>query len=369
MSDRTRAPTHPDVLLILRTPPPYAGGEMIGRQLEQCFTGRYSLLTFRRPRHARGDQGKVSGANLAFAIRFVAKSSLRLLRSRPRVLYVDIPKDGRSFLRNSGVLLTALLLRVRVVGDLAGEDFEFLRGRSLIGTYARGVLRRLHAIRVLGEHVAETLRAHGLENAVVVSNGIDEPPAANVERVLGPTPSFLYVGKLAEAKGVLTLLEFMRARKAAGEPGRLHLVGEWESPAFESRVRELLAAGELADTVELHGLLVDEQKWAQFRSADLLLHPTHWDGQPVTILEALAFGLPVVATRVGAIPDTIRSGVDGYLMADGSAGELSTGVHTLTANPETYALFSLNARKSFLERFTAASFEAGMAALLEDAAD
>ena len=51
-----------------------------------------------------------------------------------------------------------------------------------------------------------------------------------------------------------------------------------------------------------------------FRSADVLLHPTRWDGQPVTILEALAFGLPVVATSVGAIPDTIRSGVDGYLM-------------------------------------------------------
>ena len=100
---------------------------MIGRQLERCFAGKYSLLTFRRPRHARGDQGKVSGANLAFALRFVAASSLRLVRSRPRVLYVDIPKDGRSFLRNSGVLLTALALRVRVVGDLAGEDFEFLR--------------------------------------------------------------------------------------------------------------------------------------------------------------------------------------------------------------------------------------------------
>ena len=43
-----------------------------------------------------------------------------------------------------------------------------------------------------------------------MSNGIDEPPGTNVERSLADEPSFLYVGKLAEAKGVLTLLEFMR---------------------------------------------------------------------------------------------------------------------------------------------------------------
>ena len=134
-------------------------------------------------------------------------------------------------------------------------------------------------------------------------------------------------------------------------------------------MRALLAADGLADVVELHGLLVDEPKWAQFRAADVLLHPTHWDGQPVTILEALAFGLPVVATKIGAIPDTIRSGVDGYLMADDSATELAAGVRTVTANAETYAAFSLNARKSFLERFTAARFEQGMARLLEGAAD
>lgn len=342
---------------------------MIGRQLARCFAGKYALLTFRRPGHARGDQGKVSGANLAFAVRFVAVSVLRLIGSRPRVLYIDIPKDGRSFVRNSGVLLTALVLRVRVVGDLAGEDFEFLRGRSLIGRYARSLVRRLYAIRVLGEHIATRLNDHGLDNAVVVSNGIDEPPDSGATRTLAADPSFLYVGKLAEAKGVLTLLEFMRMRRAAGEPGRLHLVGEWENAAFEARVLELLARDALGDSVEIHGLLVDDAKWARFRAADLLLHPTRWDGQPVTILEALAFGLPVVATKVGAIPDTIRPGVDGYLMADATAAELAAGVRAITESPETYSAYAARARASFLERYTSASFERGMAALLDAAAD
>ena len=169
---------------------------------------------------------------------------------------------------------------------------------------------------------------------------------------------------LAEAKGVLTLLDFA----ATGAPGRLHLVGEWESPAFEDVVRRRIATEGLGDRVELHGLLVGDAKWAVFRAAHVLLHPTHWDGQPVTILEALAFGLPVVATQIGAIPDTIRSGVEGYLMANGSAAELAAGVRMITADAQTYAGYASRARASFLERFTSERFAEAMAKLFDEAA-
>ena len=72
--NRGDAPTHPDVLLILRTPPPYGGGEMIGRQLERLFTGKYEVLVFHRPRHAGPARGRFSIGNLAFGLRFVAQS-------------------------------------------------------------------------------------------------------------------------------------------------------------------------------------------------------------------------------------------------------------------------------------------------------
>jgi glycosyltransferase involved in cell wall biosynthesis len=351
--------------LILWKPPPFGGGEMIGLQLERCFRGRYSLLAFCRGQDARTARGRVSVANLRFGVRFVLQGSSRLIRSRPRVLYLDIPKDSRTFLRNSVILLVAVAFRVRVVGDLAGADFQFLHAGSPLRVYGRWLLRRLAAIRVLGEPVAATLRLHGLDNAVVVTNGIDEPPRAVVTRTLGPDLAFLYVGRIAEAKGVLTLLEYMGDLVASGRPGRLHLVGEWESEAFKERVLALLDAGDLHDRVEIHGLLVDEEKWERFRTADVLLHPTRWDGQPVTILEALAFGLPVVATKVGAIPATIRSGVDGYLMSNDTAAEISAGVQAITKDAATYAEFSAQARTSFLDRFTSERFKHAMSKLLE----
>jgi hypothetical protein len=93
-----------------------------------------------------------------------------------------VAKDRPSFLWTSIVLLVALALRVRVVGDLAGADFPFLAGRSPVARYARGVLRRLHRIRVLGGSVAATLKARGLSNTIVVWNGVEEPPGARTGR-------------------------------------------------------------------------------------------------------------------------------------------------------------------------------------------
>jgi glycosyltransferase involved in cell wall biosynthesis len=263
----------------------------------------------------------------------------------------------------------ALALRVRVVGDLAGADFPYLAGRSSVARYARGLLGRLYRIRVLGGSVAETLEARGLRNTIVVSNGIEEPPGGRVGRAFpGGEARFLCVGKVAVAKGTTTLVEAMAA-SAADEPGwRLDVVGEWESEATKERVLADVSAGGLGDRIAFHGLLEGDDKWEAYRRAHLLLHPSRWDGQPVTILEAFAVGLPVVATRVGAIPDTIRDGVDGHLMAEPTAAELVAGIRRVLRDADTYAGFCGAARNAYEERFSDAVFAAGMAALLEEAA-
>jgi len=357
------------ILLILRTPPPYGGGEAIGAQLHQLFAGKYSILAFQRRRHSKRKQGRLTLANLAFGLRYVAVSSARLALARPSVVYVDIPKDARSFLRTSPILLVARALRIRVVGDLAGADLLVLDGHSPVAHYSRWVLRGVHLVRVLGASIAATLTARGVHNTEVLSNGIAEPPVARDPRpVLEGPARLLYVGELAEAKGIVTLLGMMRELTSSGVDAKLDLVGDWESDATRERVLALRDEWDLHEDVAVHGLLIGDAKWRAFRRAHVLVHPTSWDGQPVTILEALAFGVPVVATRVGAIPDTIRDGVEGYLMADNSVAELVTGVRALLADRKMYATYARRARQAYAERFSADVFAPRMAELLDAAA-
>jgi glycosyltransferase involved in cell wall biosynthesis len=366
----TNAADDSRVLLILRTPPPYGGGEVIGDQLERLFSGTFPILSFRRAGHGKTRQGRLTTGNVAFGITYVARSVLELVRRRPAVLYVDVPKDAFSFLRTCGILVAALALRIRVVGDLAGGDFEFLRGRGPVARLGHSVLRRLYAIRVLGATVAETLRRHGLTNAVVVSNGISEPPGAGAERPVDLAEiRLLYVGALSESKGMSILVEALRHLvREADRPVVLDVAGEWTSQELEARVRAAVAADGLDERIRFHGLLVGARKWDLFREAHVLVHPTCWDGQPVTILEALAFGVPVVATAVGAIPDTISSGAEGYVMRDRSASEAVAGVREITRDAATYRAYSRRAREAYERRFSATVFELGMAGLLRSAA-
>jgi glycosyltransferase involved in cell wall biosynthesis len=276
-------------------------------------------------------------------------------------VYLDLPKDRISFCRTTGILLAAFAIRARVIGDLAGAEFEFLRQPGRMRSFGLAFLSRLFAIRVLGASVAEGLEEKGLTNAVAISNGIADP-AGSTQTVPAPDEArrFLYVGKIAESKGIGTLVDFVKAHADSGSRFILEIVGEWESPETEARVLAAVEDLGIGDRIRFLGLLVDDEKWQCYRRADLLLHPSHWDGQPVTILEALAFGVPVVASRVGAIPDTLRSGVDGYLMEEISAAEVARGVDTILTDRETYVRFSVAARASYLERFSATVFEEGM---------
>lgn len=353
------------VLLILRTPPPFGGGEVIGAQLERLFSGRFGLLCFRRPEHDKAAQGRVSLSNLGFAVRYVLTSLVRIVRSRPEVLYIDIPKDRLAFLRTSCILICARMLRIRVVGDLAGADFSFLDSDPLTRRIGLGLLRRVFAVRVLGEQIAHTLARRGLENVVILPNGIEDPPGAATHRSTSTdTVDLLYVGKLAEAKGIDCVVAAAEILRGGGDRYRVNMVGEWEGEATRARILESVAERGLGDVVVFHGLLVGKAKWDVFRSSHLLVHPSRWDGQPVTILEALAFGLPVVATCVGAIPDTLRDGVDGRLMRDFSPGELAAGIEDIARTKAGYETYSRNARRSYEDRFSAAVFETGFASLM-----
>lgn len=357
-----------DVLLILRTPPPYGGGEIIGAELERLFAHRYAILAFRRHGHSKRKQGRLTAGNVAFGVRYVAASSARLVRKRPNAVYIDIPKDAPSFLRTSVILLVARALHIRVVGDLAGADLPFIKGSSILARYGRWSLGGVHSIRVLSTSIAATLAARGIRNTTVLSNGIPKPPGAGGLRPALDAPfRLLYMGELARAKGIVTLLDLMRAFAISGYDAHLDLVGEWESTATREHVSALLNEWALHDRVTVRGLLVGDAKWHVFREAHVLVHPTSWDGQPVTILEALAFGLPVVATRVGAIPETVRHRVEGYLMADDSVEELAAGVRTILNDPTTYAAYVDRARSAYAEHFSVDRFETRMAGLLEAA--
>jgi glycosyltransferase involved in cell wall biosynthesis len=196
----------------------------------------------------------------------------------------------------------------------------------------------------LSPHMPAT-RVDVLDNAVDVAR---LQPAA----VDAATPSILFVGTMARRKGLLDLLEALQALRARGvEDWRLQLVGagneagDREAQAVQQKYR---AAG-LGQS--MLGPLAGEALGQRLRSASLYVLPSHSEGQPIGILEAMASGLPIVATRVGAVPEMVRDGVDGFVVEPRKPAQLADALEELISSPDLRREMGQSARKHAAERY------------------
>jgi glycosyltransferase involved in cell wall biosynthesis len=166
-------------------------------------------------------------------------------------------------------------------------------------------------------------RVHYLPNFVETELWATERPAAR-----GSSPiEILYVGWLIEAKGVRELLHAMRRIHDA----RLTLIGPAE-PVFAETLASDLAA--LGDRVRVLPARAREELVPLYAAADVFALPTWREGFPNVLLEAMAAGLPLVTTPVGAIPDIVRDGKEALLVPPRDPDALAAALRRLVSDAD-----------------------------------
>lgn len=207
--------------------------------------------------------------------------------------------------------------------------------------------------------VAERYRWSGLpaERIAVIPNGIDTDrfrPASP------PMPhggfQVLYAGYFGAHKGVSTLMEAI-GRLPAGIVN-LTLAGEGpEEAAYRTQAQTL----GIANRVRFLGRIASKDMPGVYAASDVLVLPSIWDeNQPVCLMEAMAAGLPVLASRKGGVPELVEDGANGFLFAAGDAGALADRLSVLIADPAARAAMGRTGR----QRVAGATHDARAAQLL-----
>lgn len=196
--------------------------------------------------------------------------------------------------------LTARLLRRPYGCYLRGEINEPWRSLGLNG--ARFVLVANEGVqRIAQRHCANTTLIPPLVD--LTESDVTSPKRSNSH---GPWRA-LYVGRIETAKGIQELLQATALVRSNGRDLQLDLVGSNLEPDFFRR--EADRAGLAA--VRFHGVISDRDRLRDlFNAADLFVLPTHREGFPRVLLEAMAFGVPVLTTFVGGIPSLMEDGVN-----------------------------------------------------------
>lgn len=140
----------------------------------------------------------------------------------------------------------------------------------------------------------------------------------------------LCVARLSEEKGLPGLLEAFASLVAGGHDLELHLVGEGH---LRGDLEERIQAQGFGERCVLTGPLTDAPLLEEFRSADVFVLASLMEGLSVVLMEAMAAGVPVVAPRVGGIPELVQDGQTGVLFGPGDWDGLAEAVQRLLSDP------------------------------------
>ncbi len=276
-----------------------------------------------------------------------------------------------------GLLLQGLVPRPLVV-TVHGSDINALpvagAARSVAGAarpvggpaigLTLAVLRRADEIICVSEDLARSVRRLGADpdRVTVVHNGLDlslfdaaPRPGGRLRRLgdglrrLGDGHRLLWVGRLSREKGLPSLLEAL-PRVLEGFPdAHLTLVGEGED---EPGLRALAHGLGLDEAVTFAGPCAHDEVPGFLADADLFVFPSLQEGLGIAALEAMAAGLPVVASSAGGIPEVVEDGETGLLVPPGDPAALAEAIRRILGDPPLAARLGAAGRRRAHERFS-----------------
>ncbi len=272
--------------------------------------------------------------------------------------------------------------RAALVGSLAARLagvplVHHVHGQTAVDTVAwwrkwinavaeRASLSNAGAVIAVSESAAEYMCAQGVAAAKVhvVPNGVPSPPMLP-ERPRPKKPWVIgCVAMFRPRKGIEVLLDAAARLRDRGCPIRLRMVGRFQFPSYEAQIRQHVKALKLESLVDWVGFTTNVH--AELREMDLFVLPSVLaEGLPMAVLEAMAWGVPVIGTRVAGTLDTVRHGHDGVLVDPGSADQLATAIEQFVHGHWNWDSLRREAYNRQVERFSDRSMAQGVAQVYE----
>jgi glycosyltransferase involved in cell wall biosynthesis len=191
-----------------------------------------------------------------------------------------------------------------------------------------------------------------------VDDGYLERPTTPVPDV----PRIVSIGRLVGAKGQVLLVDAVARLRAEGVAVELVLLGDGE---LRGEIEHAIAAHDIADSVRLAGWVDNARVADEIIASRALVMPSFAEGLPVSVMEALALGRPGVTTSIAGIPELVRPGVNGWLIAPGSTDDLVDALRELlTTSAERLTVMGKAGAEAVAEQHAARTEAAKLQTLL-----
>lgn len=247
-----------------------------------------------------------------------------------------------SFYRKTIFIFLGKILGLRIIFHIHGGGFKefYNNGNSKFIHY---VLKKCHLIIVLSDQWLQFFKEDlGIKNVKVLNNVIDYPDVKK-EKTTSDKIQFLFLGHIYREKGIFDLIEVINENKNFyTENIRLHIGGGmFQTEALKIYLKE----NKLMNVIKFHGWVTGNEKNELLNSSDVFILPSYKEGVPISILEAMSYGLGVISTNVGGVPSIVLDYKNGILIEPGNKKMIKKSIDFFIENPKKAREYGVYGRK------------------------
>ena len=366
----------PKILFLAHLPPPRIGPAAVNEALLASPGLRTEfdcdVLAINTSSRMK-DLNRFSWSKTAQAFILAGRLAGILRKKRPALVYMTLTPTGIGFLKDMLLVFVVKAFRVGIVYHLHGKGISSRRGLFWAFLYKRcfsstRVILLSESLYPDIQRFVPRSRVFVIPNGVALGCGAVEWEKVRERRKSPHVFTIFFLGNLVKSKGVWTVMAAALKLKDKGLPFRLCVAGA----DFDVTREELSLWAEqngLEGEVSLPGFLAGPRKAESFQAADIFVYPTVNDTFPLVLLEAMQYGLPVVTTAEGAVPDIVDANQTGFIVPPGDAAALAERIEFLMREDQWRWNMGEQARAKFLQEYTFEVFETRMQGVFKTLTD
>lgn len=264
-----------------------------------------------------------------------------LMFHKPDVVHIH-SSFGPSFYRKMPFIYMASWRKIPIINHIHGADFDefYVNASEEKKAKIKKVYSKCNVLIALSEEWKERLsqivpedRIEIIENySILHEDALEE----RMQRKCNNT--VLFLGELGKRKGCYDIPAVIAQVKKSIPDVNFVLAGAG-SEADEAAIRKLIAEKGVSDNVEFPGWVRGDTKDKLLREADVFFLPSYNEGMPMSVLDAMGYGLPVVSTNVGGIPKIVHDEENGYCCDPGDVNRFAEGITEILSDRKERKLF------------------------------
>lgn len=272
-----------------------------------------------------------------FFLRGLIRYIKKLIKNDFDIAHIHMSYKG-SFFRKYLIVKITKLFNKKIILHLHGSEFELFYNSSneITKKMIKNIFENVDNVIVLGERWKNVVCRISPKCNINIFNNSVNVPEYKVEWNNGIF-NIVFLGVLIKRKGIYDLIEAINLLNKSGivkEKCMKFIIGGvgQEENNIKNKIREY----ELNNCVEMVGWVSGEEKEKLLKKANLFVLPSYNEGLPMAILEAMSYGVPVVATDVGSISEVVKSYKTGFLIKPGDYKEIVNSITDIVNNKELW---------------------------------